>query len=287
MNRRQILILGAALTVAVLASTAGSWYLYAARSEPAGATAVASERKVLYWHDPMVPGYRSDKPGKSPFMDMDLVPVYADEAGAEAGTGIAVRPEIAASIGIRTEKAVRMQAVRRIETDGYVFREGGGVRVLADLFDRDADAVRAGLAAEVRVPSAPGRTWKGVVERVEPDIGVGTRSLKATVRVLSPDAALQPNLYAEVTIRSAAPGTRLLVPREALIRTGRRTAVVVAHADGGFQPVDVTAGAEYGDAVEIVNGIKEGDTVVTSGQFLIDSEASVRSSFARMAPSEQ
>lgn len=280
MNRKHLLLAGAAVAVVVTAA-AGAWYLFD-RPETSAAPA---ERKVLYWHDPMVPGYRSDKPGKSPFMDMDLVPVYADEAGAD--TGVSVRPEIAASMGVRTAKVTRTAATRRIDADGYVLRDGNGARVLVDLFDRDSDAVRAGLKAKIRMPSHPGRQWQGRVEYVEADIGVGSRSVKAAIRIADPGAAPRSNDYAEVRIHAPVPGLRLLVPREALIRTGRRTALVLALGDGRFQPVEVTAGAEFGESVEIVNGIKEGDSVVTSGQFLIDSEASVQASFARMAPPVQ
>jgi Cu(I)/Ag(I) efflux system membrane fusion protein len=77
-----------------------------------------------------------------------------------------------------------------------------------------------------------------------------------------------------------------MVPREALIRTGYRTAVVLALGDGRFQPVEVVPGEESGDWIEIQQGIKEGDLVVVSGQFLIDSEASVRASFSRMQSSK-
>jgi Cu(I)/Ag(I) efflux system membrane fusion protein len=154
--------------------------------------------------------------------------------------------------------------------------------VVVDLFDRDADIVRAGQNAEVRVRALPGRIFRGVVKRVESDVDVGLRSVKVIIHIQDRDAVLRPNLSVDVTVHAAAGGARLLVPREALIRTGRRTAVVRALGDGRFEPVPVTAGNEYGDQVEIIEGIREGDDIVTSGQFLIDSEASVRASFERM-----
>jgi Cu(I)/Ag(I) efflux system membrane fusion protein len=114
-------------------------------------------------------------------------------------------------------------------------------------------------------------------------VDIGTRSLKARIRVINPDAALRPNMYADVVIRDTARrDQKLMVPREALIRTGTRTSLVLNVGAGRFQPVEVVPGEESGDWVEIRQGIKEGDTVVTSGQFLIDSEASVRASFQRM-----
>jgi Cu(I)/Ag(I) efflux system membrane fusion protein len=156
--------------------------------------------------------------------------------------------------------------------------------VLVDTFEHGA-WIRAGLPAEIRVVDFPGREWSGTVESVRSDVDIGARSLKARIRFTNPDAALGPNMYADVVIRDTARrDQKLMVPREALIRTGARTAVVLALGSGRFQPVEVVPGEESGDWVEIRRGIKEGDTVVTSGQFLIDSEASVRASFQRMEP---
>ena len=160
--------------------------------------------------------------------------------------------------------------------------------MLVDLIDRDASFVRAGQRAEVHVADVPDRTWGGVVEKVESDVDIGARALKARVRLDRGDTALKPNMYAEVAILGAAADKQaLVVPREALIRTGRRNAVVLALGEGRFQPVAVTPGAESDDWIEIRHGIKEGDVVVTSGQFLIDSEASVRASFSRMESVEK
>jgi Cu(I)/Ag(I) efflux system membrane fusion protein len=149
---------------------------------------------------------------------------------------------------------------------------------------------RVGSRAEVRVPDAPGQTWSGVIETIEADVDIGARTLKAKVRLNQANTALRSNMYAEVTILSAMPNVQaLFIPREALIRTGTRNAVVLALGEGRFQPVEVSPGSESGDWIEIVHGIKEGDLVVTSGQFLIDSEANVRASFQRMesvAPGE-
>ena len=103
----------------------------------------------------------------------------------------------------------------------------------------------------------------------------------------APDMLLIQQL-AEVTILDAAAGkVATFIPREALIRTGSRNAVVLALGEGRFQPVEVSPGIETDDWVEIRHGIKAGDVVVTSGQFLIDSEASVRASFSRMQPVEK
>ncbi|GAB4514935.1 MAG: hypothetical protein Tsb0026_20460 [Sulfuricaulis sp.] len=275
--------LTAIIGVAVVLGVASGWYFLYSGKGPVGAGSNAkTERQVLYWTDPMVPGYRSDKPGKSPFMDMELVPVYADEAGNNGAPVVTIRPEFIQNFGVRTHKVTLGGAARTLEAHGYLFRESGRLLVLVDSFERSA-WIRAGLPAEIRVADFPGHQWSGTVESVRSDVDIGARSLKARIRITNPEAALSPNMYADVIISDTAQRSgKIMVPRETLIRTGARTAVVLALGSGRFQPVDVVPGEESGDWVEIRQGVKEGDTVVTSGQFLIDSEASVRASFQRM-----
>ena len=277
MNRTMKLTL--TIGAALVSSLAATWYFL----HSGNGSVVPTERKVLHWTDPMVPGYRSDKPGKSPFMDMDLVPVYAD--GASGGPPVVtIRPEIIQNLGVRTHKVTVGGAARALEAHGYLFREDGRLLVLVDSFEHGT-WLRAGLPAEIRVADFPGRQWNGTVESVKSDVEIGARSLKARIRIANPDVALKPNMYADVVIRDTAQRNgKIMVPREALIRTGARTAVVRALGAGRFQPVEVVPGEESGDWVEIRQGVKEGDTVVTSGQFLIDSEANVRASFQRMEP---
>ena len=282
-RRVTIAAVAAAILVAV---AAGTWIMLSpGPGSMAGGETDKTERKVLYWTDPMVPGFKSDTPGKSPFMDMQLVPVYQDEAAANV---VSVRPEIAQSLGVRTHTVGRGGQAPRVATSGYVLRDTRGLAVLVDLIARDAGMLRVGNRAEVRAADVPGQTWNGVIETIESDMDFGARTVKVRIRLNSANAALQPNMYAEVAILGVVKNTQaLLVPREALIRTGTRNAVVLALGEGRFQPVEVTPGAESEDWIEILHGIKEGDVVVTSGQFLIDSEASVRASFQRMeAPVE-
>ena len=281
MKNKNLVIVILGIILLLVAGVEG-WRLFTAGNKSAE-TASAPERKVLYWTDPMVPGYRSDKPGKSPFMDMDLVPVYEEDSSASGAPIVTVRPEIVNSLGVRTYQVERGGRTRELAAQGYLFHDGRGMHVLLDIFERGAGWVRAGMPAMVLVPDAPGRRWEGVVESVSSDVDIGARSLKARVLVRNPDAALKPNQFADVVIK----GTRvdeqkIMVPREALIRTGRRNAVVLGLGGGRFQPVKVEVGEESGDWIEIRQGVKDGDTVVVSGQFLIDSESSVRASFKRM-----
>ncbi len=161
------------------------------------------------------------------------------------------------------------------------------VWIVVDVFDRQAAWVKPGQAAEVRLPYLPGQVWKGAVEYVYPDLDARTRTLKARLRFLNPGEVLKPNMYGEVVIFGGdTAGKTLVIPREALIRTGKRRSVVLALGEGRFQPVDVVPGIESGDFVEIREGIKEGDRVVVSGQFLIDSESSLKASFRRISSPE-
>jgi len=278
------------LVVIAFVTGGASGYLLTRHSPSTPAPATASgERKVLYWHDPMVPGPRFDKPGKSPYMDMDLVPVYADESIATGGPPIVtIRPEIVNNLGVRTYTLERSRLPRRTVTHGYLMpaTESGAFTAQVDIFDRDADWVRAGMPARLRIDALPGETFIGSVASIDPDIGIGARTLKAQVRVGSRDPRLKPNMFAEVTIEAPSPSAHLHVPREALIRTGTRTAVVRALGEGRFQPIDVVIGRELGDFIEIQKGLHEGDRVVISGQFLIDSEASLRATFTRLTPAD-
>jgi Cu(I)/Ag(I) efflux system membrane fusion protein len=404
MNR--VLALAASgLVLAALGAAGGYWWAH--RSMPDSA-AVEPQRKVLYWHDPMYPQTKFDKPGKSPFMDMDLVPVYADESQGEAG-GVAVNPRLAQNLGVRTEVARkgRLEAVVdaagaiafderavvlvQARTAGYVERlyarapldpvrrgeplavlfvpewagaqqeylalrastlagarelaaaardrllllgmteaqvesvdrEGKPVTrvtlaspidgVVAELGAREGMNVAAGatlfrlnglaaawvnldipeaLAASVRpgapitaaVTAYPGERFSGRVAAVLPEVNAATRTLRARVELANPGGRLKPGMFATVSIATAQAAERVLVPSEAVIATGERTVVIVERGAGRYEPVEVKAGRDAGGRTEILEGIEEGARVVASGQFLIDSEASLRGAERRMAP---
>jgi len=154
--------------------------------------------------------------------------------------------------------------------------------LLVDVFERQAEWVAVGQPAEVRLAYLPGRVWEGEVEFVYPTIDPKTRTLRARLRFDNSDGMLKPDMYADVRIYAGPKSDVLSIPREALIRTGHSERVVVALGEGRFSARAVVSGMESGDWVEIVSGLAEGDRVVVSGQFLIDSEASLRASFGRM-----
>jgi Cu(I)/Ag(I) efflux system membrane fusion protein len=158
------------------------------------------------------------------------------------------------------------------------------VWLLAEVFERQADWVKVGQDADVILPYQPGTQLEGRVEYIYPGLDPKTRTLKVRLRFANPDETLKPNMYANVKIYGGPRDDIIVIPLEALIRTGREERVVIDLGEGRFASRNVTAGVESGDWVEIVKGIASGDRVVTSGQFLIDSEASLKASLMRMQP---
>ncbi len=156
------------------------------------------------------------------------------------------------------------------------------VWVLAEVFERQADWVRAGQRAEVELDYLPGKRLQGTVDYVYPELDLKTRTLKVRLRFDNKYGLFRPNMFARVTIHGTETPAVVHVSRQALIRGGTTNRVVLALGDGKFRAQPVQIGIESGDRVEILSGIGTTDLVVTSGQFLIDSESNVESALARM-----
>jgi Cu(I)/Ag(I) efflux system membrane fusion protein len=354
-------------------------------------------RKVLYWHDPMVPNQHFDKPGKSPFMNMQLEPVYADEGGA---SGIRIDAGLQQNLGIRYATVRRQDTAESFDAVGttqfdesmadvvqsrvtgyidhlyasapmqrvakgapiaslfvpdwlapqeeYLALKRGGMDdsmlvasrarmramsipegvissldrtgkaqthvtlsapetgVLTELNVRDGAMVSPGqtlakvsglsrLWLIVEVPEAlalqvrPGMTvdavfagdptqhFTGHIREILPGISTSSRTLQARLEIDNAGLKLTPGMLMRARIGAAKPVSRLLVPSEAVITTGKRSIVIARNGDGRLQPVSVTIGNDTGDDTEVMSGLTEGQQVVASGQFLIDSEASLRS----------
>ncbi|MFM0484883.1 efflux RND transporter periplasmic adaptor subunit [Paraburkholderia strydomiana] len=354
-------------------------------------------RKVLYWHDPMVPNQHFDKPGKSPFMNMQLEPVYADEGGA---SGIKIDPGLQQNLGIRYATVRRQETTEGFDAVGttqfdeskadvvqsrvtgyidhlyasapmqrvtkgspiaslfvpdwlapqeeYLALKRGGVDdgmlaasharmramsipdgviasldrtgkaqthitlsaqetgVLTELNVRDGAMVSPGqtlakvsglnrLWLVVEVPEAlalqvrpgmsvdavfagdPAQHFTGHIREILPGISTSSRTLQARLEIDNADFRLTPGMLMRARIGAAKTVSRLLVPSEAVITTGKRSVVIVKNSDGRLQPVSVTVGNDAGDDTEVSSGLTEGQQVVASGQFLIDSEASLKS----------
>jgi Cu(I)/Ag(I) efflux system membrane fusion protein len=167
-----------------------------------------------------------------------------------------------------------------------LFRVNGlaTVWVVAQVPEGMVASVRPGTSAQVRTAAFPDETFKGKVTALLPEVDPATRTLKARVEVANPQAKLSPGMFARVSFSPGDAREVLAVPSEAVIRTGRRTLVMVTGKDGRFAPVEVETGAEGDGKTEIRKGLAEGDKVVSSGQFLIDSEASLKGIQARTDP---
>jgi Cu(I)/Ag(I) efflux system membrane fusion protein len=386
-------LLLAAATIALAGGVIG--YGLASLKGTGPATEMAEgDRKVLYWYDPMYPNQHFDKPGKSPFMDMELVPKYADEAG-ETG-GVRIDPALVQNLGLRTAEARRGNldggltvtgtvgynerdvAIVQPRASGFVQRtygrapddvigagaplvdllvpDWGGAQqeFLAVLATGDAALVRAarqrlvllgmppstiaaverdrrprtnititspiggaikslgvrsGMSvtagqtlAEVNglgtvwldaaVPEAmagqlrpgtpvtatlaafPGETFGGRVRTILPSAQTESRTIIARIELANRGGRLRPGMFATVGF-AGEQRPALLVPSEAVIRTGKRSLVMLALDRGRYQPAEVRTGQEAGGQTEILAGLSEGERVITSGQFLIDSEASL------------
>ena len=157
------------------------------------------------------------------------------------------------------------------------------VWLLAEVFERQSQWVEIGQIAQVSLSYIPGKNWEGQVEYIYPSLDPKTRALKVRLRFDNPGEQLKPNMYANVKIFGGAKENTIVIPIEGLIRTGRDERVIIDLGGGKFEARDVTAGVESGNYVEIISGVNDGDKIVTSGQFLIDSEASMRASLTRMS----
>jgi Cu(I)/Ag(I) efflux system membrane fusion protein len=142
--------------------------------------------------------------------------------------------------------------------------------------------MKKGLAAEVRLSYQPNQLWNGKIAYIYPQIDEKTRTLKVWLVFDNPNEYLKPIMYGNVRLFGDQKPNALSIPREALIRTGSSERVILALGAGQFQPVEVMSGIESGERIEILDGLRAGEKIVTSAQFLIDSEASFTGTTMRM-----
>jgi Cu(I)/Ag(I) efflux system membrane fusion protein len=148
------------------------------------------------------------------------------------------------------------------------------VWVQAEVLSRSASTVKAGLPVSMTLDYLPGQVWRGLIEYVYPALDPETRTLRLRLRFKNPDELLKPNMFAQVVVHLIDEADRLVIPAEALIRTPTENRVIIAMGDGLYRAQPVVAGIADEDHVEIVSGLAAGDEVVTSSQFLLDSESS-------------
>ncbi|GAB1257074.1 efflux RND transporter periplasmic adaptor subunit [Aurantivibrio plasticivorans] len=156
------------------------------------------------------------------------------------------------------------------------------VWVEAEIFERQAALVKAGDPVTMTLDYLPGKTWSGQIDYIYPTLDSKTRTVRLRLRFENPNFALKPNMFAQVAVHSDSTEQLLVIPREALIRTGSQDRVVLALGEGSYKSIAVKVGRQDQTIAEIIDGLSEGDRVVTSAQFLLDSESSKTSDFKRM-----
>ncbi|TWX70181.1 efflux RND transporter periplasmic adaptor subunit [Colwellia sp. C1TZA3] len=152
----------------------------------------------------------------------------------------------------------------------------------AEVFERQAHQVKTGTPVTMTLDYLPGRTWQGQVDFIYPTLDAKTRTVKVRSHFSNEEGELKPNMFAQIVIHSTGDEQALLIPQEALIRTGKQNRVVLALGEGSFKSIAVTVGRYDRDNVEILSGLDAGEKVVSSAQFLLDSESSKSSDFKRM-----
>jgi Cu(I)/Ag(I) efflux system membrane fusion protein len=156
------------------------------------------------------------------------------------------------------------------------------VWVYAEVPEAAAADVRPGIAVQAHTSAFPGSVFKGRLSAILPEVNATTRTLKARIELANPGSRLLPGMFATIDFAPTRRKEAVLVPSESVIRTGKRTVVIVAQREGRFAPIDVETGIESNGQTEIRNGVRAGDNVVISGQFLIDSEANLKAGITRM-----
>ena len=182
---------------------------------------------------------------------------------------------------------VRAGMYVRPDTEIMAIGSRDSVWVIAEFFERQAGLVEAGQAVKFTTPSMPDTNWNGDIDYVYPELDPKMRTLRARVRVPNPDGRLRPGMFVNLTMDAPIGEDLLTIPRPALIRRSDSQHVLLAEDDGYFRPVPVKTGREAGDRVVIHEGLKEGQQVVVSAQFLIDSETSLEAAMLRLEPEEQ
>lgn len=170
------------------------------------------------------------------------------------------------------------------ETELYSVADLSQVWIMADVFESEAPLIRLGLRASISLPFAAGRKLTGSVSYIQPQVDSVTRTLKVRIEAANPSLTLKPDMFVDIDFHPGS-ASRLTVPAEAVMDTGLRQTVFVDLGNGNLQPRQVATGDRRGGRIEILSGLKAGDRVVTSGNFLIDSESKLRGAAAAAAPS--
>lgn len=164
----------------------------------------------------------------------------------------------------------------------YELADLSNIWILGSIYEYELPFVKAGQEADISLAYEPGVVYKGRISFIYPYLSADSRTVQVRIDLRNPGLELKPGMYVNVYIRSRLPKEVLQVPSDAVIRTGTRNFVIVALGGGRFLPREVELGPEGQGMVEIKAGLREGETIVTSGQFLIDSESNLREAFTKM-----
>ncbi|MBK8908122.1 MAG: efflux RND transporter periplasmic adaptor subunit [Rhodospirillales bacterium] len=211
--------------------------------------------------------------------DRQIAKIAADRRPADRIRVYAPQDGVVVQLGVGEGMYIRPDQTVMTLTDL------SSIWVIADVLESQSGRVFPGMAAEARLSHLPDEVWRGQVDYIYPDLDPATRTLRVRLRFPNPGLQLRPNMFAEVILKGDPRPEVLAVPSEAVIRTGRNDRVVLALGEGRFKPVPVKVGAQFDGLTELLSGIEEGASIVLSGQFLIDSESSIRAGFARMEES--
>lgn len=183
--------------------------------------------------------------------------------------------------GYVTERKAFPQLKVVPDTDLYTIVDLSRVWIMADLFEYEAPNIHEGDTARVSLQGVPGRTFTARVNYIQPQVDPMTRTLKVRLDMDNPGLLLKPDMYANVEFQLNIP-VQLTVPADAVLNAGERKTVFVDRGNGFFEPRQVTTGQRNGDRIQILSGLTGGERIVTSGNFLIDSESQMKAAAAGM-----
>lgn len=188
--------------------------------------------------------------------------------------------------GYITERNALPNAYIQPDTKLYTIADLSSIWVYANVFQNDVGRLKPGDLAQVGVDAYPGRKFNGRVDQILPDVDQATRTVRVRLVMSNPGLVLKPGMYVNVHI--AAPlGRQLVIPASGVLQSGTREIAFVDRGQGNLEPREVETGPRLDDAVVVLKGLKEGDRVVTSANFLLDSEAQLQGSTGGFAPVQQ
>jgi RND family efflux transporter MFP subunit len=167
------------------------------------------------------------------------------------------------------------------DTDLYTIVDLSRVWIVADVFEYEAPNIHLGETARVSLQALPGRTLNARIDYLQPQVDPMTRTLKVRLNMNNPNLMLKPDMYADVEFRVSL-ASKLTVPAEAVLDAGEHKTVFVDRGNGFFEPRQVKTGERDGNRIQILSGLSAGERVVTSGNFMIDSESQMKAAAAGM-----